>query len=242
MKRTAIVYNISIILLATISIGLTILDFCNLLSLNDDPWRIINDGILIIFTIDYFTRLAYAKDKSSFFIHNIFDLLAIIPLYTAFSFFRFSRIFRIFRLLKLLRFVRMIGIIGKLQKSFLSFLKTNGFIYLLWISLATLFVSATMYSFAEHVSWGQALWWAIATATTVGYGDISPHTLMGRVAAVLLMFVGIGFIGMLTSTITAFFAGQDKSQYRDLKNRLTKIEQQNEALKNSLDELKKKLK
>ncbi|EEI20401.1 hypothetical protein HMPREF0497_0821 [Lentilactobacillus buchneri ATCC 11577] len=47
---------------------------------------------------------------------------------------------------------------------------------------------------------------------------------------------------MLTSTITSFFAGRNKSQYRDLKVRLTKIEQQNEELKNSLDDLKKKLK
>lgn len=116
-------------ILAIISIALTILDFCNTISLNSDPWNVINDGILIIFTIDYFTRLAYAKDKSEFFIHNIFDLLAIIPLYSAFSFFRFSRVFRIFRLLKLLRFIRMVGVIGKLQKSFHTFLKTNGFIY-----------------------------------------------------------------------------------------------------------------
>ncbi|MFT8993916.1 potassium channel family protein [Lentilactobacillus hilgardii] len=242
MKKYNIAYNMTIMILAIVSIALTILDFCNIISLNSDPWNVINDGILIIFTIDYFTRLAYAKDKSEFFIHNIFDLLAIIPLYSAFSFFRFSRVFRIFRLLKLLRFIRMVGVIGKLQKSFHTFLKTNGFIYLLWISLATLFISASMYALAEHVSWGQALWWAIATATTVGYGDISPHTLMGRIAAVLLMFVGIGFIGMLTSTITSFFAGQDKSQYRDLKVRLTKIEQQNEELKNSLDDLKKKIK
>lgn len=47
------------------------------------------------------------------------------------------------------------------------------------------------------------------TATTVGYGDISPHTLLGRTVAVLLMFNGIGIIGMLTSAITAYLSDAD---------------------------------
>lgn len=50
-----------------------------------------------------------------------------------------------------------------------------------------------------------ALWWSIVTCTTVGYGDISPSTLPGRIIAVFLMIVGIGLISMLTGTITTYF-------------------------------------
>jgi voltage-gated potassium channel len=50
-----------------------------------------------------------------------------------------------------------------------------------------------------------ALWWAVVTTTTVGYGDVSPVTGEGRLIAVALMVVGIGFIGVFTATITSFF-------------------------------------
>ncbi|KRM97608.1 hypothetical protein FC19_GL001655 [Liquorilactobacillus aquaticus DSM 21051] len=45
----------------------------------------------------------------------------------------------------------------------------------------------------ENVPLSESFWWAIATATTVGYGDVSPHTAIGKLTAVMLMFVGIGF-------------------------------------------------
>ena len=50
-----------------------------------------------------------------------------------------------------------------------------------------------------------ALWWTLVTCTTVGYGDITPVSGIGKVVAVILMIVGVGFIGMITGTITSFF-------------------------------------
>ena len=58
---------------------------------------------------------------------------------------------------------------------------------------------------AEKQSFFDALWWSIVTCTTVGYGDISPSSTVGRVTAIILMIFGIGLISMLTSTITEFF-------------------------------------
>jgi voltage-gated potassium channel Kch len=52
---------------------------------------------------------------------------------------------------------------------------------------------------------GDALWWAIVTVTTVGYGDVSPATAEGRLIAVALMLIGIGVISALTATIASFF-------------------------------------
>jgi len=62
------------------------------------------------------------------------------------------------------------------------------------------------------------------TTTTVGYGDISPSTKLGKLAAVTLMILGIGFIGMLTSSITSFFTQEDEidkdKQIEDLHTKL----------------------
>ncbi len=69
--------------------------------------------------------------------------------------------------------------------------------------------------FAENMSFPDALWWSIVTCTTVGYGDISPATSIGRVVAVILMIFGIGLIGMLTGAITTYFTTEHKSNKTD---------------------------
>lgn len=77
---------------------------------------------------------------------------------------------------------------------------------------------------------GESFWWAIATATTVGYGDVSPHTTIGKFAVVLPMFVGIGFIGMLASSLIAFFTHEEDSNKKVLE-KLEQIEKENTKLK-----------
>jgi len=79
---------------------------------------------------------------------------------------------------------------------------------------------------------GDAFWWAIVTTTTVGYGDVSPVTTEGRIIAVALMFVGIGFIGVFTATITSFFldTGGVSEQERSVERRLTRIEEKLDTL------------
>ena len=67
----------------------------------------------------------------------------------------------------------------------------------------------------EITSYGDALWWALATITTVGYGDVSPDTPHGRVVAAFLMVVGIAVFGVMTANIAAYFVSresQDEAQ------------------------------
>ena len=232
MKK--LVYEMIMAVLAVISIALIVLDYAHRINITAAPYLWYDNGILAMFTIDYFVRLALAKDKKKFFKENIFDLLSIIPVNNLFYIFRAARITRVFRLLKLLRILRLVGLTGRLRK----FLKSNVFVYYLYISLAVLLIASSLYCISEKVTFGTALWWSITTATTVGYGDISPQTDLGKLAAVILMFLGIGFIGMLTSSITNFFAeDNDDSTQQTLKE----LKEENKRLEEKLDKIEKLL-
>jgi voltage-gated potassium channel Kch len=102
----------------------------------------------------------------------------------------------------------------------------------LTVAIAILAVGATMIYLFERGSNpsidspGDAVWWAIVTATTVGYGDISPTTWGGRAVAVVLMFVGIGVIGLFTGNVAGFFIEQEANPPSDVEARLARIEAQ----------------
>lgn len=225
-------YEWIMVTLAVISILIIILDYAKLIEINSYPYNLIDNTILLIFAIDYFTRLFLAKRKRQFMKEHVFDLLSIIPVGGVFTLFRITRVAR---LIRLLRIVRLIGLTGRLR----SFLKTNGLIYYLYISIAILLITSSIYSLSEKTSFDNSLWWSITTATTVGYGDISPHTSMGRCAAVLLMLLGIGFVGMLTSSITSFFTNKHEV---NVHAEFLKLQKENQQLVEKMNEIEKLLK
>jgi voltage-gated potassium channel len=77
-------------------------------------------------------------------------------------------------------------------------------------------------------TFGDAIWWSVVTATTVGYGDVSPVTIEGRVIAVGLMLLGIGFIGIFTATVSNVFF--DQGRVNDVEARLARIEAKLDAV------------
>jgi voltage-gated potassium channel len=83
-----------------------------------------------------------------------------------------------------------------------------------------------------------ALWWAVTTITTVGYGDTYPVTAEGRGVGVLLMLVGITVFGLLTANVAAFFVGANQAEepvtLRDLMAKLDAMQAQIEELRSQL--------
>ncbi|AOT68304.1 potassium channel family protein [Geosporobacter ferrireducens] len=206
-------YEIWIFLLAIIAVSITILDLNNRIIITPNSsiyW--LDNGILAFFTADYFIRLAISKNKKEFFKYNILDLVAIIPYSSVFRIFRAFRLIKVIRITKAFKITRLIrgfALANKIKTRVSTFVNTNGFIYILYLTIITIVLGAIGIYFAEFKSniksFEDALWWSFVTATTVGYGDIAPTTTIGRMIAAILMIVGIGFISMLTGTIATFF-------------------------------------
>ena len=233
-------YDTTIILLALISVILVLLGFAEMIDLDSPPYSIIDLLLWFVVVVDYGWRFFLSKGKWRFIIENIFDLLAILPLNAIFTVFRLGRIFRLARLTKLLkltRLLRIVGLTGKLEKKIGKLLRTNGLLYIFYLNSFIVLVGSSILSVVEEKSFSESLWWALVTVTTVGYGDIIPTSIFGKWLAVLLMLVGIGTIGMLTSALTNFFVKDnpdeqiklDKLQDELLSQRIL-IEKQSEKI------------
>lgn len=195
-------YEITTSLLAIFAVILAVLDILRGLS----HWQAVADQIILAFFIaDYLIRLIASKDKKEFLRKNIFDLIAIIPFSSFFRAFRIFRLTKLAKIAKLSKLSRLAAYSFRLAGRAKTFLDTNGFKYMLALSCFLIVLGGFAISFAEGMALPDAFWWAFVTATTVGYGDISPGTGAGRAVAIVLMITGIGMIGTLTSTITSFF-------------------------------------
>ncbi|WP_353652834.1 potassium channel family protein [Planomicrobium sp. Y74] len=135
--------------------------------------------------------------------------------------------FRAARFVRIFRVIRLLGIGSRFFKPVYNVLQTNGLDKLLIITMIMLFVIPIPVILVEPEinTFPDALWWAIVTTTTVGYGDISPTTGIGRFLAVVLMLVGIGIIGTFTSAITSYFSRENElSHDKEVLQIIQKIE------------------
>jgi voltage-gated potassium channel len=165
-----------------------------------------------LFTIEYVVRLISAKNAkryaTSFF--GIVDFLAIAPVYLSVLFsirhsytvVRSLRLLRVFRILKLSEYV---GEATHLQVALQASIRKI-IVFLFAVFAIVIIVGAMMYQLEGEAngftSIPVAMYWAIVTVTTVGYGDISPKTVGGRILASLLMTIGYGIIAVPTGIVT----------------------------------------
>ena len=205
-KRFRISYQVIFIFLALYSFVTTILDLHGDISIFNNPiLEFIDVSIYLIFAVDYFIRFTHSENKLDFIESNIPDLISIIPYYSIFRLFRIFKIRRLARVFKHLKLTKAYLSVKKFYKKIKKILRANGLIYLLIFAVLGIIVSALIVSYVEKLSYFNGLWWAFVTATTVGYGDVYPHTFIGRIIAIFLILIGMGTFGMITGAITSYF-------------------------------------
>ena len=208
-EQVLLLYDIIFCGLALVAIYLSIIDITS----GRSPTQVyIDNAITIIFIADYFIRLVISKDKKKFFKSNILDLIAIIPFNSLFKVFR---VLKILKFLKLLKLARVSAYFARFYKRVKFFFDINGLKYMVMVCAGCIVAGGAAIHFLEGMSLADGLWWSFVTATTVGYGDLSPATPAGRVVAAILMITGIGLIGSLTSTLTALFFRKHDQTSRD---------------------------
>ena len=178
-----------------------------------------------IFTFEYILRYLVAERKTKFVFSfwGIIDLLAILPFYLVSLGFTYNFIMlRAFRLLRLVRILKL----GRYSKSLLRMtLAIKIARYDLLLALATTAIMLLVASFGiyqfenpaqpdKFSSVFESLWWALATLTTVGYGDIYPITLGGRIFTGVILMIGLGIValpaGIIASSLTEARKQQNK--------------------------------
>ena len=180
---------------------------------------------IIIFTIEYILRLWTSTllypDKNSFvarvkYIFSfmaIIDLLSILPFYLPFFFNVDLRVLRALRLVRLLRIFKANRYTHAIQKVLLVIKnKSTELISSIFVIFILMLISSVlMYSVESPVqpevfkNGFSGLWWAVATFTTVGYGDIYPITSVGRFLSAIIALLGIGLVAVPTGIVTSGF-------------------------------------
>lgn len=172
---------------------------------------------VVIFTIEYVARIYIAEKKLKFVFSffGLIDLLAILPFYLSFGLdlrsLRLLRMFRLFRLLKLARYNRAMRHFGRAM-----LMAKEQIILFMAITMVLIYFSAVGIYYFEHDAQPQhfssvfeSLWWSIITLTTVGYGDVYPITVGGRVFTFFILLIGLGIVaiptGIISSSMTKVF-------------------------------------
>ena len=207
-------FDIALVLLIMVSIGVVVADSVPSIRQRHGPtMSMLEWGFTLLFSAEYIARLACVRHPwryaTSFF--GIIDLLSVLPTYFAllvpeasvFLDIRILRLLRIFRILKLTQFVAEYTMLARA-------LRASGrkiLVFLSAVLMAVLIFGTVMYVVEGpengYTSIPMAMYWAIVTMTTVGYGDVVPHTALGKMIASFMMLLGWGILAVPTGIVTA---------------------------------------
>lgn len=180
-----------------------------------ERWRRLLRGFeivtIVVFTAEYFARLVAAERKLAFIFsfYGLIDLFAILPFYVAQGIdLRSLRVFRLFRLIRVLKLLRY----GRAAEHFrlaFSAIRAELVLFLVACAFLVYLASVGIYYFeraAQPETFGSVfacMWWAVATLTTVGYGDVFPVTVGGKAFTTGILMIGLGVVAVPAGLIAS---------------------------------------
>jgi voltage-gated potassium channel len=217
-------YNLFILVLTVQSLVIMV---ALLLPLSEQTLQLLrayDNMVCVVFLIDFAVNLIRSHPRRRYFFRQRgwLDLLGSLP--SLGGALRFSALFRLARLSRLARIARLLK--GQNKRELIRDVVTHRGQYAAFITVLAAFIVLTLSSVfvlqfesgsadANIKTGGGALWWAVVTITTVGYGDQFPITTGGRIMAILVMFAGVGIIGALASMLASILvpdADEDDAQ------------------------------
>ncbi len=177
--------------------------------------RIAEWTITIVFSLEYFLRISIVGKPWSYILsfYGLIDFLSVIPTYLSLIFtgaqglmvIRALRLLRVFRIMKLTRYTNE----GQMIQQALRASRVKISVFLFAVLMIVIIIGTLMY-LVEGPQGGfetipDSIYWAIVTLTTVGYGDLTPHTGLGKFISALVMIMGYAIIAVPTGIVTAEF-------------------------------------
>ena len=185
--------------------------------------RTIEIVTVAIFTVEYLLRIAVADRRLGYILSflGIVDLVAILPFYIASGVdLRGVRAFRLLRLFRIFKLVRYSEALGRFRRAFL--IAREEVVLFLFLACLLLFVAGVGIYYFENSAQPEAyasifhsLWWAVATLTTVGYGDIYPITVGGKVFTFMVLIIGLGVVSVPAGLVASALSEARRLEQKD---------------------------
>jgi len=175
----------------------------------------VTEVILVgIFTLEYLLRI-YVADKKLAFVFSFFgliDLLAILPFYLATGLdLRSVRVFRLLRLFRVLKLLRYSDAINRFHRALV--IAKEELVLFSCVTLIMVYLAAVGIYYFENAAQPEnfksifhSLWWSVATLTTVGYGEVYPITIGGKVFTFFVLMLGLGVVAVPTGLVSSALA------------------------------------
>jgi voltage-gated potassium channel len=221
-------------MLALCIFALTLLGGETLLPL-DDPTRLIfryaDNALCILFLADFVSNFLRAPNRLRYMVTwGWIDLLSSIPALDALRIGRAARLFRIVRVLRALKSARALALFVMSKRAESAGLAA-GLLALLLLVFGSVAILQVEPAAGGNIQTAEdAMWWAVTTMTTVGYGDRFPITSEGRLVAVVLMAAGVGVFGTLSGLVAGWFlspaAKEADDDAQEIKRLIVELQQQ----------------
>lgn len=189
-------FEVPLLVAAVLTIPVTILQLLP----PADPWRTIADvlnwAIWLAFLAELVVMLAVVPSKPRWLREHPLEVAIVV--FTPPILASVVQSLRVLRLLRLLRFMRLAPLVR-------AIFTVEGLRYAALLTFLTVLAGGSAFASVENYSIGDGIYWAITTMTTVGYGDIRPRTAEGKIIAIIVMLVGIGFASLVIGAVAQRF-------------------------------------